>query len=197
MIHLTHRLRGVQRRLSDALAAVLDDKELLSRWRTGDNAAGKQLFQRHGPAITAYFQRKLYDTGEVAALVNATFFACITTRSEFVGPAAAVRGYLFGVAHNKLREHVRQRLGETRNIAADVDAAEVADVSLGDFDPRDPADFAEQVEERKQILRALRRIPLDYQLVFELSFWEGLTNAEIAAALGLKVGTVASRLRFG
>jgi RNA polymerase sigma factor (sigma-70 family) len=183
--------------LGDSLRAVSDDRELLTRWRTGDNNAGRQLFQIYGPMITAYFQRKLFDTAEVAKLVNETFYACMTTKSAFVGPAAAVRGYLFGIAHNKLREHVRRQVSEARLIAPGVDADQVAELTLGEVDPRDPSDFAEQLEERKQILRALRRIPLDYQLIIELSYWEGLTNAEIAQALGLKVGTVASRLRLG
>jgi RNA polymerase sigma-70 factor (ECF subfamily) len=174
-----------------------DDKDLLSRWRAGDNAAGKALFAKFGPMITAYFQRKIYDTAEVAGLVNGTFYACISTRAAFVGPPEAVRAYLFGIAHNKLREHLRRAKAASRLVDAAVDADEVAEVSLGDLEPRDPADFVEQREDRKLILKAMRRIPLDYQVVFELSFWEGLTNREIADALGLPVGTVASRLRLG
>lgn len=174
-----------------------DDRELLTRWRTGDTAAGRALFARFGPMITAYFQRKLYDTSEVAALVNATFYACVSTRSAFVGPPEAVRSYLFGIAHNKMREHLRQHRSSARLVDVAADADEVAEVSLGDLEPRDPSDFVEQLEDRKLILKALRRIPLDYQLVFELSFWEGLSNSEIAEALGLPVGTVASRLRLG
>lgn len=176
---------------------MADDRELLSLWRTGDNTAGRALFAKFGPMITAYFQRKLYDTSEITALVNATFYACIATRAAFVGPAEAVRSYLFGIAHNKLREHLRRTRAAERLVDPAADADEVAEVSLGELDPRDPSEFAEQVEERKLILKALRRIPLDYQLIFELSFWEGLSNSEIAAALGLPIGTVASRLRLG
>lgn len=174
-----------------------DDKELLSRWRSGDNSAGRALFARFGPAITGYFQRKLYETGEVESLVNATFYACIATRSPFEGPAEAVRPYLFGIAHNKLREHLRSRRSAERLVDPHADADEVAEVSLEQLDARDPSDFAERREDRKLILKALRRIPLDYQLIFELSFWEGLSNSEIAQALAVPIGTVASRLRLG
>jgi RNA polymerase sigma factor (sigma-70 family) len=178
------------------LAAVVDDRELLTLWRAGDNAAGRALFAKFGPAITAYFQRKLFETSEVLSLVNATFYACITTRSPCQGSDPAVRPYLFGIAHNKLREHLRGRRAD-RWIDPGVDADDVAEINLDQLEPRDPSDFAEQREDRKLILKALRRIPIDYQLVFELSFWEGLTNGEIAEALGIPVGTVASRLRHG
>lgn len=174
-----------------------DDRDLLTCWRAGDNGAGKALFAKYGPLITAYFQRKLYVTDEVAGLVNDTFFACIATKKAFVGPPEAVRAYLFGIAHNKLREHIRRSYAAARLVDASADAAEVAEVTLNDLDPRDPSEFAEQAEDRKLLLKALRRIPLDHQLLFELSFWEGFSNAEIADALQLPIGTVASRLRLG
>jgi RNA polymerase sigma-70 factor (ECF subfamily) len=179
------------------LGKMPDDRELLTSWRGGDNQAGRALFAKFGPAITGYFQRKLYETSEVQALVNATFFACIATKSPFEGPAAAVRGYLFGIAHNKLREHLRSLRTADKLVDRGVDADEVVELSLDQIDPRDPSDFAEQREDRKLILKALRRIPIDYQLVFELSFWEELSNAEIAGALAIPIGTVASRLRLG
>jgi RNA polymerase sigma-70 factor (ECF subfamily) len=176
---------------------AMDDRELLSRWRTGDNAAGRTLFARFGPTITGYFQRKVFVTTDVRSLVNETFFACITTRTPFEGTAEAVRPYLFGIAHNKLREHLRRCRAADRRHADGVDPDDFAELSLDQIDPRDPSDFAERREDRKLILKALRRIPLDYQLVFELSFWEGLSNSEIAEALELPVGTVATRLRIG
>lgn len=174
-----------------------DDRELLTLWRTGDNAAGKQLFHRHGAAITAYFQRKLYDTSVVEVLVNETFLTCIATKSPFLGEASAVRPYLYGIAHNKLREHLRRLRTAAKLIDPGVDADAVAEVTLDQLDARDPSEFVMKLEEHKLILKGLRRIPIDYQLIFELSFWEGLSNPEIAEALQIPVGTVASRLRLG
>jgi RNA polymerase sigma factor (sigma-70 family) len=183
--------------VGDPVAVMKDDRELLSLWRSGDDAAGKQLFARHGAAITAYFRRKLYDTSEVEQLVNQTFFACIATKTPFLGTAAAVRAYLFGIAHNKVREHLRRVRTAAKLVDSNADAEAVAEVTLEQLDPRDPSDFVEKMEDRKLILKGLRRIPLDYQLIFELSFWEGLSNPEIAEALKIPVGTVASRLRLG
>ena len=47
------------------------------------------------------------------------------------------------------------------------------------------------------LLTALQRLPIDYQVVLELHYWESLTTDEIAAALALPPGTARSRLRRG
>ncbi|WP_434428243.1 RNA polymerase sigma factor [Nannocystis pusilla] len=47
------------------------------------------------------------------------------------------------------------------------------------------------------LLAALQRLPLDYQVVLELHYWESMTTDEIAAALGLPPGTARSRVRRG
>lgn len=174
-----------------------DDRELLIGWRNGDRAAGRELFNRHSDAITAYFQRKLYDTSLVEDLVGQTFITCIEAKTPFNGAATAFKAYLFGVAHNKLREHLRKLRTGAKLIDPAADAELVAEVTLDQLDARDPSDLVEKREQHKLILKALRRIPIDYQLIFELSFWEGLSNPEIAQALGLPLGTVASRLRLG
>ena len=44
------------------------------------------------------------------------------------------------------------------------------------------------------LLEALRRIPLDQQVVLELSFWEDLSGPEIAQILAIPEATVRTRL---
>jgi RNA polymerase sigma-70 factor (ECF subfamily) len=44
------------------------------------------------------------------------------------------------------------------------------------------------------LLLALRRIPIDFQIVIELFYWERSSLAEIATVLEVAVGTVKSRL---
>ena len=52
-------------------------------------------------------------------------------------------------------------------------------------------------QELRVLLTALQRLPIDYQVVLELHYWESLTTDEIAAALALPPGTARSRLRRG
>ena len=45
------------------------------------------------------------------------------------------------------------------------------------------------------LLEALRRIPLDHQVVLELYYWEKLTAAEVGNVVGVPEGTARTRIR--
>ena len=45
------------------------------------------------------------------------------------------------------------------------------------------------------MLQALRRLPIDYQIVLELYFWEKLRAAAVAEIIGVPEGTARSRIR--
>jgi RNA polymerase sigma-70 factor (ECF subfamily) len=58
------------------------------------------------------------------------------------------------------------------------------------------ADETSGVINRDRLDRAFRRLPLEQRVVTVLSHVEGLTHEEIAATLGLPLGTVKSRVRY-
>jgi RNA polymerase sigma-70 factor (ECF subfamily) len=58
------------------------------------------------------------------------------------------------------------------------------------------ADETSGVVDRDRLDRAFRRLPLEQRVVTVLSHVEGLTHEEIAATLGLPLGTVKSRVRY-
>lgn len=174
------------------------DRELLARWREqNDRAAGEELFDRHNKVVVRYLLYHVWEKDDVESLVHDTFMTCKTATTQFQGEDAAFRPYLLGVAYNKFREYLRGKKHGSRLFDAHVDSETVAEVTAEDLDLKDPSAFVEQNEERKLLLKAMRRIPIDYQLPLHLSFWEELTNPQIGKALGLPVGTVASRLRLG
>jgi predicted RNA polymerase sigma factor len=45
------------------------------------------------------------------------------------------------------------------------------------------------------LLQALRRIPMDHQIVLELYYWERMTAAEVARVLDVPEGTARTRIR--
>jgi RNA polymerase sigma-70 factor (ECF subfamily) len=57
-----------------------------------------------------------------------------------------------------------------------------------------PAEEAHRAEERERVRRAVGALPVAQRLVLVLREYEGLRYREIAAALGVPIGTVESRL---
>jgi RNA polymerase sigma factor (sigma-70 family) len=176
---------------------MVSDRELLFRWRAKDPDAGQELFDRHNHAVLTFLMRLVYETQDVEELVHDTFMTCLSAVTPFQGEDAVFRPYLLGIAYNKFREYLRRRGRGSRLIDPHVNSETVAEVTAEDLEISDPSAFVEQNEERKLLLKALRRIPIDYQLPLHLSFWEDLTNPQIGRILGVPVGTVASRLRLG
>ena len=160
-----------------------EDRELLTRWQGGDKAAGAELFDRHYQQVTRFFRNKTTSTPE--DLVQRTFLGLVEALPGFRGEGS-FRSFLYGVAYNVLRNHYRT-LRRTPKIDFGV-------TSLMALQPRLSGVIAERAE-RRALVSALRRIGVEHQVLLELYYDEGLTAAEIAAALEVPVGTVRTRLR--
>ena len=164
------------------MTSTRQDEELLEAWRQGDKDAGVALFQRYYDAIYRFFRNKLMD--DSGDLVQQTFLACAEGRDR-LRQDASFRSYLFGVACNTLRAHLRSKY---RHVAADLDTVTAFDLSPG------PGEIYARSREERLLLKALRRIPVEQQVLLELRYWEALGSAEIAEVLGLPDNTVRSKL---
>ena len=161
-----------------------DDRELVEAWAAGDARAGSELFERHFPAVHRFFANKVGP--EIDDLVQQTFLGCLEAR-ERLASATSFRAYLFGVARNKLVDHCRR--GARIRAREEVIGRSLVDMGI------EPPDVVAKREEERLLLRALRRLPLELQVALELSYWEGMTDRELAASLAIPEGTLKSRLR--
>lgn len=161
------------------------DAELLEAWRQQDKRAGAELFERYYAPVCRFFVNKL--TEEPDDLVQETFMACLKGRDR-VRDAERFRSYVFGVACNVLRAHLRRR---THLPLGDDDETCAFDLAPG------PSTALHAREGERVLLDALRRIPIELQIMLELHYWEALKTDEIAEVLGLPPGTVRGRLQRG
>lgn len=164
---------------------VRSDAELLEAWRAGDKQAGSELFERYFEPVSRFFVNKLSEDPD--DLVQETFVACLRGRDR-LRDAGSFRSYLFGIACNVLRAHLRRR---TNLQLGDDDDRCAFDLSPG------PSTALHAREGERLLLDALRRIPLEQQILLELHYWEAMKTDEIADALGLPRGTVRGRLQRG
>ena len=163
----------------------MDDETLLEGWRDGDTRSGRRLVERHLGALGRFFANKVSREDEAQELVAQTFERFAAARDRFRGDSS-VRTFLFAIAHNVLREFLRRRQRE--------DGRNDALSSVADLGPSPSVAFA-QHEEQRLLLHALRALPIEHQVVLELSFFEDMSRSQIAAVTGIPEGTVAGRLR--
>ncbi len=159
------------------------DQACVEAWRAGDAAAGEELFTRHFQAVSRFFRNK-FSTG-IDDLIQQTFVALVEGR-ERLRADRSFRSYLFGIAHNVMRAHLRA-LDRARQF-------DPASSSILELDPS-PSTMHAQKQEQRLLLLGLRRIPLEHQIVLELVYWEGLNAAEIAEVVGAPHSTVRSRIQ--
>jgi len=164
--------------------SATDDLELLRRWQADDQAAGAELFRRYYAAILRFFRSKV--GAQAPDLVQRCFLGCLEARGR-IREGANFRSFLFGVARNVLLMHFRgarrdrERLDFTERSAEDLGAS--------------PVTLLGKDREAQLLLQALRSIPLEYQIVLELYYWEGLNSREIADMDGTPEATIRTRLR--
>ena len=162
------------------------DFELLDAWKAGDRNTGNLLFERYFDPVCRFFTNKVHL--HIDDLIQKTFLGCVEGRDRFQ-KQASFRTYLFAVAHNVLRAHFRER-----RRGAEDPSVDLGERSSDELTPS-PSSVLAVHQEQRLLLEALRRIPLDYQLVLELYYWEDMAAPELAQVLGLPEGTVRSRLR--
>jgi RNA polymerase sigma factor (sigma-70 family) len=98
------------------------------------------------------------------------------------------RAWLFTIVRNTWYGRFPRRAGPAVVNVADEDADDRADVSL------DPEAQLIQQQTVEQVRRALEMLPTDFREVLVLRELEGLSYKEIAAIVGVPIGTVMSRL---
>ncbi|MGX9890890.1 RNA polymerase sigma factor [Streptomyces sp. NPDC002276] len=161
---------------------------LRARVRAGDPDAFGQLFDEHASVVHRHAVRMTGDWGTADDIVSLTFLEAWRLRERVLPGDDSLRPWLLGIATNVTRNTSR--------------AARRHQAALVRIPPPDPVpDFADEVtrrmadsEELAAAHRALSKLRRGEREAFTLCVWEGLDAATAAAALGVAVGTVRSRL---
>jgi RNA polymerase sigma factor (sigma-70 family) len=163
---------------------VLDDAELLRR-SIDDPHLFEEIFERHYDAILRYGRQRVgHDVGEEIAA--RTLVIAFDRRASFDGRVRSARPWLYGIAINLIRHHVRD---ERVHIAAL--ARLPIDPDLGDEEVLDRLDADRR---RPFLLEGLVQLRPEDRDVFTLLALSDLSYSEIGAALGIPEGTVGSRI---
>lgn len=161
---------------------------LIARSRT-DPQAFSAIVDRHFVAIHRYLARRT-GTDRADDLAAQAFAVAFRRRGDFDDAAASARPWLFGIATNVLRNDSRS---ERRMLAAIARLDRAGAGEIADEVERSLA-RADAASEVARIAGAIEALDPDQRDVLLLNAWADLSQGEIAASLGIPVGTVYSRL---
>lgn len=167
--------------------AGLSDELLVQKGAEGDRAAFEELLERHLEALFGFAARACGSGRDAEDAVQDALLAAWRRASTFRGEASA-RSWLFQVLLHACHRRRRRRAGEPQRHAEVEEAAQLA-TDLAAPDERVASGEATAVVER-----ALSMLAEEAREVLLLRDVEGLSGPETAAALGLSLPAMKSRL---
>lgn len=164
------------------------DSEIIQR-SLGQPRAFAELFDRHAGVVGRYAARRLgMDAGE--DILSETFLVAFARRKAFDTAWDSALPWLFGIASRLIRKH---RATEAKHLRSSVESAHREEhISLGDLETT-IARLDAEISTRELAPRIASLSAKDRETLL-LYAWGDLTYEEVAAALGVPVGTVRSRI---
>lgn len=163
-----------------------EDQALIVEAARGSRDAFGTLYDRHAASVTTVARRVLGTHADVADLVHDVFVEAWQRAGDFDPARGSVRAWLLVRARSRSLDRRKSPSVARRNVL--------------DFEPTSDASVTLRIEEYTDSLRvreALERLPPDQKAAIVLGFCDGLSSSEIAARLGIPVGTVKSRVHAG
>ncbi|WP_242090030.1 sigma-70 family RNA polymerase sigma factor [Curtobacterium sp. DN_7.5] len=174
---------------ADLLAVRAEERALMLAVAGGDQAAFTALHRRLRPIVERYVRHQLTDPTQAEEVVQDVFLELWTIAGRY-DPSHSVIAWVRTIANRRAIDRVRKSV-------ADRDR----DLRIGarDHEPVDLAsqERAESVLDRMALRRAIVRLPPRQREAVVLRHLVGLSGPELAAELGLPLGTAKTRARDG
>jgi RNA polymerase sigma-70 factor (ECF subfamily) len=182
--------------ITEARPAVPESVELLSRAREGDVEAFCAVAQASEQRLFQQAVALGHDPATAEDLVAETLIEAWKSIGRFDG-SCRFSTWLYAILVHRHQKLARRR----RSRPAPLSALPSGEVAAGELllerlpDTRaSPPEMLAQREEDERVRAAVHALPERHRRVVLLRFFEDASLPEIAAALGLSVGTVKSRL---
>jgi RNA polymerase sigma-70 factor, ECF subfamily len=167
--------------------ALPEDQDLLAACAEGDEQALGALYDRFGTVAYRLALRILRDAALAEDAVQEAFLTVWRQAANFDRSHGKASTWILTLVHRRAVDLVRRQArfnalpDQLEEVAAQAVVTESAD------------DDVELREARREVQAALATLSTAEREVLDLAYWGGLTQSEIATALGIPPGTVKSR----
>ncbi|MFP4141374.1 MAG: RNA polymerase sigma factor [Planctomycetota bacterium] len=162
-----------------------EEQKLLARCRKGDKAAFGQIVKRYAGAAIGTAQMMLSCHMEAQDASQEAFVKAWKNIKRFDGRSKFYTWFSV-ILRNCCRDRLRKRKGKQ--------TAELTDGHVDENPHYDPHHRVEADERQKRIREAVMSLPIIHREVIVMSHFQDMSYKEMAAELGIPIGTVTSRL---
>lgn len=167
----------------------MQHQSLLSRIGAGDEEAFAELYELlagRAYSLALYVVKDVQSAEDVA---QDAFVSIWRMAGSYDPHRGSVKGWVLTVVRNRGVDHLR-RLTARPRASVDIGTIDVGGPPEAVWDEVVRSTDAEMVQE------ALRSLPAEQRQVIDTAYFRGLSQQEIAAELGLPLGTVKGRMRL-
>ncbi|ATC23618.1 sigma-70 family RNA polymerase sigma factor [Caulobacter vibrioides] len=182
--HAQARSRGGAR----VNAAQGDGGALITRIaETQDRAAFAELFQHYAPRVKTLLVRSGSTPSAAEELAQEVMLAVWRKAHYFDPKRASAAAWIFTIARNLRIDSLRR--GSS--------ALYAVDLNLGAEEPPQPDAILSGMQDAQIVRSAMQTLNPDQSQAIEMAFFQEQTHSQISEALGVPLGTVKARIRFG
>jgi RNA polymerase sigma factor (sigma-70 family) len=161
---------------------------VLQRIASGEPAAVRECIAEYGALVWSLARRLTRTPSDAEDATQEIFLDIWRSASRFDAAQGSDKVFIAMIARRRLIDRLRKTTAEPP-----MDPVEILETVAW----ADPGNASETSQEAEQAARALQELRPEQREVLELGLLHGLSQSEIAARLGMPLGTVKSFMRRG
>ena len=173
-------------------AERLADEELMPLIGEKDPDAFEVFYDRHGGVAYSLAYRIVGEKAAAEDVTQEAFISIWRSGARYDRARGSVRSWTLSIVRNRAIDMLRSRAGKAPKLTFDDEAV---------LEQRPAEELTEEEAMQHETARELRgavgALPSEQAKVIELAYFGGFSQSEIAAMLGVPLGTVKGRMRLG
>lgn len=163
-------------------AARSDGWDLVEAAQAGDRDAYGQLYTRYAPGVSRFVGSRLRDRALAEDLTSETFARALRRIDSVSYQGRDAGAWFTTIARNLITDHVKSSRTQRETVTAEIDDAST--------DQDTPEQAVIRRDTAADVRRRVGQLPTDQQECIRLRYFQDLSVAETAAAMGRNDGAV-------